>query len=151
MGAGGLVGWRRFSPRREDLPDLRHFSHLQAAILLCVYEVLFDDKQRGYCQGGDRAFLRDADTVMGYYPPFLRQDLQLALSVLNVSPVLAGRFASLAGLSVPSRLAVLQRLETSRLEALRLAQAGVREMCGFLHLGNPGVWPHIGYEGPWVK
>ncbi len=151
LGVGGLWGKNRFTAAGGGLPALRYFSATQAATLLGVYETLFSEEERKRYQGGASAFLTDAEAVMDYYPPYLRQDFLLALSAVNLSPLFSWRLAPFFRLSTRQRLSVLRQLDQKTLLPLHLAQAAAREMTGFLHLGNPGVWPHIGYEGPMVN
>lgn len=151
LGMGGLWGRQRFTASPGGLPRLRYFSVTQAATLLGVYETLFSKEERQRYQGGASAFLTDAEAVMDYYPPYLRQDFLLALSAVNLSPLFSWQLTPFCKLSVKGRLSVLRQLDRKTLLPLHLAQAAAREMTGFLHLGNPGVWPHIGYEGPLVN
>lgn len=80
----------------------------------------------------------------------VRQDLKAALMLLEHGPPLLGRFGRLSSLPVPDRVVVLERMLLSDVGVAVQAAAALKQLCHLHYFAHPSVWPHLGYDGPWM-
>jgi hypothetical protein len=80
----------------------------------------------------------------------LRSDVKALLSLLEMYPLLTGRFARFSRLSDAAQDAVLAGWERSRSALLRQGMQAVKAMCMLAHYQDERSFTSIGYSGPLV-
>ena len=94
------------------------------------------------------AHVTEVDAYVSAASPMVRFGLRLALFVVHVAPLLLlFRLCTLERLSVDERVAVLSRLERSRLTHLSLAFIGWRTVMTLVFYEDPVELRAIGYAG----
>ncbi len=89
------------------------------------------------------------DAMMATEDPVAVEQLEGALTALEWITVFryGRRYASLP---LDKRIAALEELLESRFALLRRVGGGVTKLVLFATYNADAMWPHLGYDGPWV-
>jgi hypothetical protein len=90
------------------------------------------------------------DHEMGLLSPAVVGDLRDALTLLEYSGVLEGKFRPFSRLGAGDQDDVLRGMMRSRLPWRRSAFLGLKQLAVFFYYADDRAWPRIGYDGPWV-
>ncbi len=92
------------------------------------------------------ALVDEADRFVSPASKTLRFGLKLMIDVLNLSPLLFGRFRTFATMSVADRVHHLERLETSKIAQLSLLVVSYKTVLTLLFYEQPDQLRAIGYS-----
>lgn len=157
LGAGGLLasgslglwGLRGAAPRVEGLRILTAHEYRTLARLA---EAVLPD-QEVFPTGASAVDLARAfDGFLADEPEWNVSDLKRALFLLELGPVVfERRLATFSNLPAPERAAHFERWSTSQSETRRQVASAFRRFVFLVFYDQPGVWPHLGYDGPLIR
>jgi hypothetical protein len=81
----------------------------------------------------------------------MARDLRAALQLLEHVPPLLGHYGRFSSLSREARVDVFERLLDSHRDVLAQVAVGLKQLVQMLYYAEDAVWPHIGYDGPWIQ
>ncbi len=90
------------------------------------------------------------DHELGLLSPAFVGDLRDALTLLEYSGVLEGKFRPFSRLGAEDQDDVLRGMMRSRLPWRRSAFLGLKQLAVFFYYADDRAWPRIGYDGPYV-
>lgn len=83
--------------------------------------------------------------------PEVQKDFKSVITLLeHGAPVLDFKFKRFTQMNDDEKDEYLRGWESSKLALLRGAFVGLKKLCFMGFYTNEKVWPHIGYDGPWV-
>jgi len=94
--------------------------------------------------------LQQIDAFLRFEPAPIRKKLQDALLLLEWAPVFSFRFKPFSALSRGERQAVFGRFGVSGWGLKRAIYIAFKGLILFQLADDPQLWPHLGYDGPWV-
>jgi len=90
----------------------------------------------------EQVWAADADTA---------RDLRAALQLIEHVPPLLGHYGRFTSLSRDARVDVFEQLLDSHRDVLVQVAVGLKQLVQMLYYAEDAVWPHIGYDGPWIQ
>jgi hypothetical protein len=99
---------------------------------------------------GAEEVARRADAELAEIDALARAGVRQALLVVEYGTALRGHVRPFSALPPERQDRVLDGLARSRLQSARVAFAAVKLLACFYHYSDPGTWPALGYDGPWV-
>jgi hypothetical protein len=90
------------------------------------------------------------DHELGLLSPAFVGDVRDALTLLEYSGVLEGKFRPFSRLGPEDQDDVLRGMMRSRLPWRRSAFLGLKQLAVFFYYADDRAWARIGYDGPWV-
>lgn len=78
-------------------------------------------------------------------------DLRAALELIEHVPPLLGHFGRFSSLELRARQQVFEQLLRSRRDLFVQVAVAFKQLVQLCYYTDARVWPHIGYDGPWVK
>ncbi len=147
MGGAGLLALRGRAPR---VGGLRALTHQEYRTLSQLARALFPEGGAFPVGASAVDLARAFDVFLADEPDWNRKDLGRALFLLEFGPlVFEGRLRTFSRLSPEERLAHFERWAEGGPLRRQVATA-FRKFLSLVFYDTRAVWPHIGYEGPFV-
>lgn len=83
-------------------------------------------------------------------PDDVRSDLKAAVQLLEHAPPFFGSYGRLSSLPVEARLDVYLAMLKRGPDVVVQAAVALKQLTSMQYYSHPRVWPHLGYDGPWV-
>lgn len=83
--------------------------------------------------------------------PAMADDLRAALELIEHVPPLLGHFGRFSALGLEQRREVFDALLRSRRDLFVQIALGFKQLVQLCYFADERVWPHIAYDGPWIK
>lgn len=157
LGAGGVIaagglglwGLRGTAPGVEGLRILTAHEYRTLARLA---EAVLPDGEVFPAGASAIDLARAFDGFLADEPEWNVADLKRALLLLELGPVVfERRLATFSNLSAPERAAHFERWSTSDSHTRRQVASAFRRFVFLVFYDQPGVWPHLGYDGPLIR
>lgn len=151
LGAGGLLG--RWVASGYALPSgdvTLALSTKEMVVVRAIVDALFagDD---AFPSGLSLEIHQRVDEEVWAQPDEVRADLRAALQLLEHAPPFFGRLGRLSSLPREARVDVYQAMLTRGPDVVVQAAVALKQLTSIHYFAHPAVWPHLGYDGPWVK
>ena len=149
VAGGGLFGLRGCAP---SIDGLRCLSDHQFRTISSLAEVHLP-VGGAFHEGADGdALARAFDDYLADEPPHAQSDLQTALTLVELGPVLFdGRMTTFSNLPPDEQLTHWSEWVQSDTLVRRQISLAFRKFLSLVFFDQPSVWPHIGYPGPTVR
>ncbi len=150
LGAGGgLLGLRGCAPPVEGLRALSDHQFRTLANLARVHLPAGGAFEEG-ADGEELA--RAFDRYLADEPPHAMSDLQTALTLVELGPVVFdGRLTTFSNLPSADQHAHWAAWLSSDMLLRRQVGLAFRKFLSLVFFDRPSVWPHIGYPGPTLR
>ena len=150
--AGALAACGRRGPSARgrgslDGAPMLVLSDAHAATLPALAEVVLPNEP-GTPSIAGTGLIRRFDEEFYFVEESVRQDMLMALAVLEWQPLAAGHLHRFSRLDAAARSAVVERLLNSRFEVLRAIATSLRVAVLFFYYAHPATWPVTGFDGP---
>ncbi len=147
MGGAGLLALHGWPPR---VRGLRALTDREYRTLAQLARALFPEGGAFPTGASDVDLARAFDVFLADEPAWNRKDLSRALFLIELGPLFfEGRLRTFSRLSPEEGLAHFERWAAAGLLRRQVA-AAFRKFLSLVFYDTPGVWPHIGYDGPLV-
>jgi hypothetical protein len=134
-------------PFSTSFPERTTLTAQDRIVLRAVAEAMFSEDGEVEGERLD-AHIHDVDAFISSASKPLRAGLRIALFVVRLAPILFFfRMRMIESLSLEERVAVLSRLERSKLAHLSLAFIGWRTVMTFVFYEHPKELESLGYAG----
>lgn len=74
-----------------------------------------------------------------------------ALFIFEYAPLLSFKFKKFSSLTESEQITIMKSWSQSRWLIKRTIFNAMKDLCMFMYYTTPGVWVHIGYEGPLIQ
>ena len=91
------------------------------------------------------------DEEMHFVQQSISDDFKLALDFLEYLPLAYGEFSRLSRMSSEQRTTFISSIQSSSIEAVRVAVSGCRMLVFVCYYSQDASWASIGYDGPHSK
>jgi hypothetical protein len=91
------------------------------------------------------------DRALYFSPPATREQLRLALDLVEYGGVLIGYLGRFSRLPFSRREKGFRSLLEHPFHLFRQVGSALKQVVQFFYFTEPAVWPLIGYEGPFVS
>jgi hypothetical protein len=149
LGCGGALSWLTVGYSLPPGDVAVGLSVKELAIVRAIVEALLPE-DGDLPSGLSLGVHQRVDEEVWSAPDDVRSDLRAAIQLLEVLPPLYGFPGRLTRLRPDQRLACLQALRTAGWTPIVQAVTALQQMCHLFAYVQPGSWPAIGYDGPWV-
>lgn len=149
LGTGGLLGWVKLGYSLPPGEVALALSIKEMAIVRALVEALLPASD-GLPSGLELGVHQRIDEELWSQPDAVRSDLKAALQLIEHGPPLFGSFGRMTSLSPEERVRVFEQMLTSGVDVVVQAGVAFKQLCQIFYFTRPEVWPHIGYDGPWM-
>lgn len=149
-GERGPAGSGAAAHADAEAPPLRFLSGREYAIVRAAALRVLDGAQPDPQLDGAVRQCRFIDDYLSQLDPGLSGDVKALLSLLEIYPVLTGRFTRFSRLPPDAQDAILASWERSRTALLRQGMQALKAMCLLAHYQDERSFASLGYSGPIV-
>jgi hypothetical protein len=135
--------------RAKGVPAPRTLDEDHAATLEAFCDRMITAPNGAPTAGEARLCLR-IDHELALLSPAFAGDLRDALTLLEYSGFLEGKFRPFSRLGPEDQDDVIRGMMRSRLSWRRSAFLGLKQLAVFFYYADDRAWPRTGYDGPWV-
>lgn len=149
LGAGGALRWLTLGYSLPPGDVAVALSTKEMAIVRAIVEALLPGDD-GLPSGLALSVHQRIDEEVFSQPDEVQEDLKAALQLLEHGPPLFGAFGRLTALAPEERREVLARMLRSDVDVVVQAAVAMKQLAHIFYFTREEVWPHIGYDGPWI-
>lgn len=149
LGAGGLLRWVSAGYALPVGDVALALTTKEMVVVRAIVDTLFpgDDEVPS---GLALEVHQGIDEEVWAQPDETRADLKAALQLLEHAPPLFGTFGRFSSLPRETRAELYQAMLTRGPAVVVQASLALKQMGSLLYYAHPRMWPHLGYDGPWM-
>lgn len=147
---GGALAWagRGYALRPGEVAI--GLSVKQLAVARALVETLVPGGD-GLPSGLDLGIVQKVDEQVWATDEGTASDFRAALLLVEHAPPLFGFYSRFTTLDAPARREVFERMLRSRRDVFVQIATALKQLIVLCYYADERVWPHIGYDGPWIK
>lgn len=149
LGVGGALRWVSSGYALPAGDVCLALSTKEMVIVRSLVEALFPGGDMP--SGLELDVHQRVDEEVWAQPDDVRSDLKAAVQLLEHAPPLFGTFGRLSSLGVQERLSVYLAMLQRGPDVVVQAALALKQLTSMHYFSHPKVWPHLGYDGPWVR
>lgn len=149
LGTGGLLRWVSSGYSLPPGHVALALSTKEMVVVRAIVDALFPG-DGPLPSGLSLEVHQRVDEEVWAQPDDVRADLKAALQLLEHAPPFFGRLARLSSLPRAARADLYPTLLTRAPDVVVQAAVAIKQIGSLHYFSHPAVWPHLGYDGPWV-
>lgn len=150
LGIGGALRWASSGYALPAGDVALALSTKEMVVVRALVDALLPGDAEGLPSGLAVDVHQRIDEEVWAQPDAVRTDLKAALQLLEHSPPLLGRLGRFTSLPQPARVAVYDAMLKRGPDVVVQAATAMKQLSHLHYFAHPRVWPHLGYDGPWV-
>lgn len=147
---GGLLQWAGSGYALRPGEVAIGLSVKQLCVARALVETLVPGGQ-GLPSGLELGLVQSVDEQIWAADSGMADDLRAALELVEHVPPLFGYLGRFTTLGPAERQDVFERLLRSRRDLFVQVGIAFKQLIQLCYYAHERVWPHIGYDGPWIK